>query len=57
MTNDQTDTPRDDLTHLIDDDLEPGGFQRITRTRPPKRPISSDRERGDTRRKPREGKW
>lgn len=36
---------------------EPAGFERITRTRPPKRPINSDRPREETRRPRREGKW
>lgn len=42
---------------LSHDDLEPAGFKRITRARPNKRPPGSEREREDTRRPKREGKW
>lgn len=45
------------LTHLEQDDPDPAGFERITRTRPPRRPINSERVRQETRRPQREGKW
>jgi hypothetical protein len=43
--------------HLQVDDYEPAGFTRITRARPSKRAQSAERERFDTRRQPREGKY
>ena len=43
--------------HLQVDDYEPASFTRITRYRPSKRPQGEERERRDTRRQPREGKY
>lgn len=45
------------LSNLVHDVDEPAGFERITRTRPPKRPIDANRVRQETRRPRREGKW
>jgi hypothetical protein len=45
------------LAHLQEEDFEPAGFERITRTRPSRRPGGAERVRQETRRPKREGKW